>query len=143
MFGMGIIYAGLAGFGQSGKNRPFWANLNRPVQNLSIVQNCPKKQYQCTIWLNFLLSFIKNNHDIQISHTHIQKCYLSLSRVLSILQLHKGGWYPTLSGYMQAYDYELQARPTGIQKLTLVRSSLDRLSVCSCLRQTYNIKWAQ
>ena len=34
--------SGLAGFGQSGKNRPFWTGLNRPVQNLSIVQNCPK-----------------------------------------------------------------------------------------------------
>ena len=35
-------YTGLAGFGQSGKNHPFWTGLNRPVQNLSIVQNCPK-----------------------------------------------------------------------------------------------------
>ena len=35
-------HAGLAGFGESGKNRPFWTGLNRPVQNLSIVQNCPK-----------------------------------------------------------------------------------------------------
>ena len=34
--------AGLAGFGQGGKNRPFWTGLNRPVQNLSIVRNCPK-----------------------------------------------------------------------------------------------------
>ena len=29
---------GLAGFGQSGKNRPFWTGLNCPVQNLSITQ---------------------------------------------------------------------------------------------------------
>ena len=35
-------HAGLAGFGESGKNRPFWTGLNRPVQTLSIVQNCPK-----------------------------------------------------------------------------------------------------
>ena len=33
---------GLAGFGQSGKNRPLWTGLNRPVQNLSTVQNCPE-----------------------------------------------------------------------------------------------------
>ena len=59
-------HAGLAGFGQSGKNHPFWTGLNRPVQNLSIVQNCPKLSKTlkkssisldlCTIWLNFLLS---------------------------------------------------------------------------------------
>ena len=37
-----VVLAGLAGFGQSGKNCPFWTGLNRPVQNLSVVQNCPK-----------------------------------------------------------------------------------------------------
>ena len=37
-----VVCSGLAGFGHSGKNRPFWTGLNRPVQNLSIVQNCPK-----------------------------------------------------------------------------------------------------
>ena len=36
------LVPGLASFGRSGKNRPFWTGLNRPVQNPSIVQNCPK-----------------------------------------------------------------------------------------------------
>ena len=47
------LVPGLASFGRSGKNRPFWTGLNRPVQNPSIVQNCPKLSKTLIVFKEF------------------------------------------------------------------------------------------
>ena len=85
---------GLAGFGLSGKNLPFWTCLNRPVQNLSIVHNCPKlsKKQNFTRFVQnlaqFFTLFMKNHHEIKISHIYVLKCYLSLSKTDDYFQYY-------------------------------------------------------
>ena len=62
--------SGLASFGRSGKNCPIWTGLNRPVQNPSIVQNCPKlsnKQYFVKLEQNLFRLFILFREFIQVS----------------------------------------------------------------------------
>ena len=65
--------SGFASFGRSGKNRAFWTGLNRPVQNPSIVQSCPKlsktfkQQYFIRLDQNLFRLFILFKEFIEVS----------------------------------------------------------------------------